>query len=257
MAVKPAEGPDQGYFSLLRWSTDPLRDEARNVAVLLVGAKGGFSAFKPAALSSISPKLHEQGLLDAALVSLDEQVSSNKFTLERLEALHGSLQNSLYLTAPKPVAVNGLEETIKGLFKAFVAPRTGGSNRQSKGAVLDRVVNAYRRQGHTVKRGHYISDFIFDAVVEDDSPYALEVLSFATKRKDWAPIERDAGHFLFAIQELKMPGRAIVQPPTPASAQDAELPYARIRRWMDKFDVPVETADNVLDPQTVLPTGGD
>jgi len=26
---------------------------------------------------------------------------------------------------------------------------------------------------------------------------------------------------------------------------------------MDKFDVPVETADNVLDPQTVLPTGGD
>jgi hypothetical protein len=244
----------QGYYSLLRWRTDPVRDEARNVAVVLVEEKGGFSAFKPAPLSTISSKLQEQGLLDAALVALGRQVEHKRFTLERLSALHESLHQSLYLTEPKPVAVADVDEAIWALFRAFVAPKYGGSNRQSKGAVLDRVVAAYRKRGLDVKRGHYINDFIFDAVLErTGGPRAVEVLSFATQRKNWAPVERDAGHFLFALQQLDIPGQAIVQPPSEASAENAELPYERITRWLDKFDVPVLTPEEALDPQAALP----
>src|SRR3954471_3548205 len=84
----------QGYYSLLRWRTDPVRDEARNVGVVLVEEKGAFSAFKPAPLSAISAKLHEQGLLDAALVALGQQVDEHRFTLERLHALHESFHQS-------------------------------------------------------------------------------------------------------------------------------------------------------------------
>jgi hypothetical protein len=248
-----ADEPQQGYFSLLRWRTDPVRDEARNVAVVLVEERGGFCAFKPAPLSTISAKLHEQGLLDSAIVALGEQADSRELTLERLTAMHGALHNSLYITEPKPVAVSDPDEAVRALFKAYVAPRYGPTNRQSKGAVLDRVVNAYRKRGLDVKRGHYINDFIFDAVVDKgDGARGLEVLSFASPRKDWAPIERDAGHFLFALQELEIPGRAVIQPPTDASRDRAGEPYDRVRRWLDKFDVPVMTPDEALDPNAAL-----
>src|SRR4051794_2924188 len=101
----------QGYFSLLRWRNDATRDEARNVAVMLVDPKGGFSAFRQAALSTISSNLRDQGLLDAVLSSLQDQFKTQTFTLERLEALQKTLNRSLYLTEPSAVAVSDVEAT--------------------------------------------------------------------------------------------------------------------------------------------------
>ncbi len=112
--------------------------------------------------------------------------------------------------------------------------------------MLDRIVTVLRKEGLSVSRGHYIGDFIFDAVVERPAhALAIKVLSFATPAKDWAPAERDAGHFLYGLSRLGLPGQAVIQAPTDASAPTAATSYARIRRWFDEEAVPVVTPDEL------------
>jgi hypothetical protein len=225
-----------------------MRDEARNVAVIVVEEHGATSGFKPAPISAISSRLHEQGLLDAALQGLERQVAES-FTVERLQAMKRQLGTSLVLTDPAPVAlVDDIQTATTALYKALVAPRLGGRKGRTKGVVLDQVVNGLRRTGFTVKRGAYVQDFIFDAVLETShGARVMEVLSFAAPRKDWAPIERDAGHFLFAINELGVSGSAVVAPPKQEASPDASEHFAKVTRWLDKHQVPFATTDQIAE----------
>lgn len=112
------------------------------------------------------------------------------------------------------------------------------------------MVETYRRRGLEVRRGAYVDDFIFDAVIsEGPNPRVLEVLSFAPVRKDWTAVEQDAGHFIFALQQVGVTGSAVIQPPTEASAPQASKHYERVRRWLDKFDVPVARPKDILQKQ--------
>lgn len=229
----------QGYYSVLRWRRDATRDEARNVAVLLTAPRGEFGDIRYAPVSSVSPTLHEQGLVDAMLVGLEKQFrSDNKPTVETLMELHRSLNRSLYLTEPKRVPVPDVGAVIEALYKAHVAPRAT-PRAMTKSVVLDRVISSLRRKGYAVKRGVYIEDFIFDAVIERKRRQsAVEVLSFASGHKAWVTEERDAGHFLFALQELRLPGLAVIEPPSEAG-NGAANSYRKVRRWMTKAQVPV------------------
>jgi hypothetical protein len=255
--VDVAQKPQQGWFSLLRWRADTARDEARNVALLLVEERGGFNAFKAAPLSRISSRLQEQGLLDATLVALEQQFGPEQaFTLERLTSMHDKLHHSLYLTKPRPVAVQNLDETVGALYKAFIATRGGGGTSNTKNALLDRVVSAYRKQGVDVRRGAYINDFIFDAILRRGKKRSVvEVLSFATPRKDWTPIEWDAGHFLFALRELDVQGTVVVQEPTAAVPQSGRESYRRVMRWLQKADIPVASPQEIIEPRLSLDVG--
>jgi len=246
---------NRGYYSLLRWRTDAIRDEARNVGVIVVEERGAASGFKPAPISSISSRLREQGLLDAALQGLENQVvRSQSFTVERLSALHEQLGGSLVITEPQPVALtDDVETATTALYRALVAPRMGRSSRQTKSVVLDKVISGLRKSGFTVNRGSYVQDFIFDAVLESQSGHSvMEVLSFAAPRKDWAPIERDAGHFLFAINELSLPASAVLAPPREDSASSASEHYAKVMRWLERHDVPFATTTDLTEGRASL-----
>jgi len=242
----------QGWFSLLRWRSDVARDEAKNVALLLVDAKGAFSRFQAAPVSAVSSRLREQGLLDAALHGLERQVEGT-FTLERLSAMYAQLDRSLYLTKPKAVAVHDVDTTARALYRALIAPRIGGSSRPTKSVLLDRLVTAYRRQGVSVERGAYIGDFIFDAVLNSgDQRQVVDVLSFAAPRKDWTPLERDAGHFLFGLGHVNLPGIAVVQPPTDTTASIAKETHDRVRRWFVESKVEIRSPEEIVKPQLTL-----
>ncbi len=148
---------------------------------------------------------------------------------------------------------DGPEETLTALYRAYVSPRGGGSRLATKGVVLDRVLNALRRQGVPARRGAYIDDFIFDVVVGKERARqhtVLEVLSFAAARKDWTPVERDAGHFLYALQRLKIEGKAVVQPPSDGNG--AATSYERVRGWLDDEHVRIVSPDELADRQLVL-----
>lgn len=232
----------RGYYSLLRWRRDATRDEARNVAVLLVEAEGQFAGIKAAPVSSVSSRLREQGLLDAMLVALQGQFESEQRpTLALLRELHGSLQRSLYVTEPQPVAVPDPDAVLNALYRAYVAPRGGGSRAITKGAMLDRVVGRLREHGYEVRRGEYVNDFLFDVVigVRLERPTVAEVFSFANTVKNWAPVEYDAGHFLYALGRSGAEGFSVIQPPSEVSPESAVTTYERVLRWFERAAVPV------------------
>jgi len=230
-----------GHFSVLRWRNDGTRDEARNVAIIVVGGDGGSAAMRTAPISSISPRLHDQGILDGWLVGLERQFQeAGNGALELLTSLYGSLHHSLYLTEPKPTAVPDLDLTAGALYRAFVAPRSRGSSELTRGKLLDQTVRRLRQSGLSVRRGEYVDSFLFDAVV--DSPHgtsALEVLSFATSARNWSGAEHDAGHFLYAIRKLSMRGAAVIQPPADFSNVNARRAYDHVSGWMEDESIRV------------------
>jgi hypothetical protein len=77
-------------------------------------------------------------------------------------------------------------------------------------------------------------------------PAVLEVLSFAVPRKDWTPVERDAGHFLYALSRLDVAGRAVIQPPH--GGNGAVESYERVLRWLEAERVPT------VEPEELVPT---
>ena len=246
----------QGYYSVLRWRNDVARDEGKNIAVLLVDPRGEFGAIRAAPISGISPRLHEQGMIDSIVVRLEEQFAGAvKPSLGSLREWSESLRHSLYLTTPKPTAVPDVDLVVAALYKALCAPNPGGSKVPTKGKVLDGVVSRLRRCGRHVARGQYQGDFLFDAVVtrDDQRPaVALDVLSFATAAQRWGPVEHDAGHFLFALERTAIPGVAVVNPPSDASHRNAVESYERVRRWCASADVRVVSPDAVDDAIALL-----
>jgi hypothetical protein len=241
---------DTAYFSILRWRTDPARDEAKNVAVILVDEAGERGGIKAAPISSLSSRLRDQGLLDSMVEGLARQFSSEvKPTIRELNEMHRALDRSLYLTEPRSTAMPGNpNEVLTSLYRAYVAPRSRGGSTPTKGAVLDRVLNTFRRQGIEVHRGQYVSDFLFDAVVQSprNQSSVVEVLSFATAARDWSGAEHDAGHFLYAMERVSLPGFAVIRPPAEASHESAHKAHERVQRWFADAQVPVTAPEGAL-----------
>jgi hypothetical protein len=238
-----------GHFAVLRWRNDGTRDEARNVAVIVVSSDGRQTALRAAPISSISPRLHDQGILDAWLVGLERQFQlADQGALELLTNLHDSLHHSLYLTEPKPTAVPDLDVTAGALYRAFVAPRSHGSSEITSGRLLDQTVKRLRQSGLSVRRGEYVDSFLFDAVI--DGPHGssvIEVLSFATSARNWTGAEHDAGHFLYAVRRLSVPAAAVIKPPAAFSSANARRAYQHVAGWMKDEKVQVVDLDHAAE----------
>lgn len=238
-------GSDIGYFSVLRWRRDATRDEARNVAVVLVEPEGQFGALKAAPLSGISPRLKEQGLLDAMIVGLTKRLTGDlgvRPNLADLREMHERSARSLYFTEPRAIAVSDVDLAIGALYRALVQPRNSGPSYPTKGKVLDVVVDRIRaRLGPNligdVRRGEYRNDFLFDVVIDHAQPQFAEVLSFATPNKKWADTEYEVGHFLYALERTDGNGFVVIQAPTDVSQPTAVQSYDRVRRWLDDANV--------------------
>jgi hypothetical protein len=234
----------EGFYSILRWRTDATRDEARNVAVILVDRDGRVGGMRSAPISSISPRLHEQGLLDAILLNLESRFQgSAKPTLDTLERLRGDLQRSLVLTDPRPVAVPDVDVTLESLYRAYAAPKGGGSTAATHGRVLDRVMTQLRRRGWSVKRGEYVGDFIFDLVVSKPRSLVGEVFSFASGAKNLIPVEQSAGHFLYGLREVQLPGLAVIQPPKDSASDPS---FQRVTRWLGREGVEIVKSEDLM-----------
>lgn len=235
-----------GYYSLLRWQSDPSRGESRNVAIVLVDASGHTAGMKAAPVSAISPRLHEQGLLDGILVGLETRLLERPRTaVADLEHMSALLTRSVSISGPTPVIVGDFDATLATLYRALVSKPGGGSKVATKAVVLDKVVRALRSAGRQVKRSHYVGDFLIDLVIDDPKAALGEVLSFASVNKNTVPIENDACHYLYALERIGQPGFAIVEPPVDDAPKPVSETYARVLRWLDEAAVPVRMADEI------------
>lgn len=257
-----AEPVSKGYFSVLRWREDATRDEARNVAVILVDETGSTGGIRAAPISSISPLLHNQGILDSLIQSLEGRLSKGELALKHLQEMQETLIHSVYLSPPQPVALPDKESVLFALYKGYVAPRSRGARQQTKGTVLDRVVSSLRKVvPYDVKRGTYYNDFLFDLVIEAEQPSFVEVLSFATAARQWAGAEHDAGHFLYALSRLQSAGFprdafAVVAPPGEKSCDEAHRSHERVINWFKEAQVETVSPDDVpafVETQLSLP----
>lgn len=231
----------RGFFSVLQYRSDPSRDEARNLALLLVDEPGGYAAVKAAPIGAVCLRLRDQGIVDSLLVGLARsltQDSRNGF--ERLTSLHSSLQDALSLSEPRTTAIIGdPSATLDALYKALVAPRSGRGPGLPKSRLLDQIVQSFRTIGAPVRRGAYLGDFLFDAVVQptDRPPLPIHALSFDQPNRDWSGTEREVGHFLFAVDRLRTAGVCVLQGPTQRTNTSANCSLERITRWMDESGV--------------------
>jgi hypothetical protein len=246
MEMKPVE---RGYYSLVRYRSDPTRGEGRNIAVVLVDAEGQFGGVKMARASTLSQNEHQRGFLDTMLRGLQAQFNvSPKPDLSRLKELSDQFDRSVEITEPLPTAVPDPEQTLEVLYKAFVA-RPAGGGEMTKGDIADKVQAVFLKQGFVVRRSHYVKDVNFDLVVDrPQGQLACEFLSFVTRAKTergWLPVERDAGHFLYGLERVELKGMAVVQPPVGDSPDQAQASFARISKWFDEADVPVHTPEQV------------
>lgn len=231
----------QGYFSLVRWRPDAIRDEARNIAIILVDRSGAFGGIKAAPISTISRRLHDQGIVDAVIESLEARFNAGRLPdLGMLTEWHNSMQEAIYVTAPKPASVADPEATLETLYRLYVRPQQHAVPKYSKGRILDRVVHRLRRLDFLVQRGQYLQDIIFDALItETRRPQAISVISFVNQAKNMKSPEHDAGHFLFGCHRLDVRPLAVVQEPTLESSQEAIASYSRVLNWFEEDDVPV------------------
>jgi hypothetical protein len=236
----------RGYFSLLRWRPDPFRDEARNVAVVLVDEVGNFGGLRAAPISSISKQVHEQGLLDGVIDSIASRFDETATpTLGILSEWRTMLTGSLVLTEPKPASVGVPEETLEDLYKALVRPMYSPSEPHSKGRILDKVVDRIRRRHAQIRRGQYVNDFLFDAVIDSDTPKVIGVLSFANRAKSMKVTEHDAAHFLFACERVTVEPRLLLQRPLDNSSGEARASYSRVSEWLSQAEVEVFDAEDM------------
>jgi hypothetical protein len=207
------------------------------------------------AYTAFDSRLRDQGILDDVIVGLEQRLGNGGASKAGLEELSQTFEHALAITEPEPGAIRGpIEDTLKALYRAYVAPRSQ-PRRRTKGVVLDDVVTALRRRGFQTHRGHYVGDFIFDVVIEEGPKLtALEVLSFAGERKSWTPIEHDAAHFLYGLQmlgeERGLAGRAVIEPPS--NGNGAVEAHGRVVRWLDREGVPTNTPAEITDPQVGL-----
>jgi hypothetical protein len=240
----------QGYFSLLRYRADITRDEAKNVAVLFVDTTSGTVTLRATRVNSVSSTLAEQGFLDGIVEQLAARFADQRHAdVDVLQNLHESLERSIVVTEPRPVAIPEGTDVLTTLYRAFVAPKPSPRNNLSKSALLGVLVDWLRStSGGSVERFGEIDTFTFDAVVRNGGlPQVYQALSFAGTRKDWSPVLHDAGHFIFALERVKTSAAtAILQEPTGDRGETGEKAYERVEKWLDDARVKVVPAQDVL-----------
>lgn len=225
----------------------PGRTDGRSVAVALVAEDGGFGAVKHLPPSQLAERLRERGIVDAALVSLARVVAGGPDAIERLEAIRSRGMGGLTIGEPLSTDLGGAPDTVlSALFHALVARPTSRRSGRTKGEVLDRTVATFRRVGAPVRVGKYVGDFLMDAVVEPADRPELVVLaqSFEGFRKNWGPVEHEAGHFLYAVERMQRKGVCVLQPPVRGD-ETAMAAFARVSRWCSDSGVEVASTPNL------------
>lgn len=247
----------QSYYSVVRYVADPVRNEARNIGVVVLCPQLGYSKGRfNVSRSGLQPVSSRYGFLRTILVDLEISEGSQRslfdlspeFTLRRLEELHHELTNTIQFTEPMPVPANP-DQLLDEVYSDFVASKRGGSGVWSRSNALKVFQKAFERAG--------IERFVQDtAIVQSDEgiPYVFDL---GVKNGSWRAVienislvNRKSRH---AEEKAAWMSRAWEQlaPRLSASAilfveAGPETDHARLRRvstWAEKAGVAVEMVD--------------
>lgn len=247
----------EGFFSVVQYSSSPVRGEAKNVALMLIDEQRNIARMRIAPLSLVAPRLTEHGLLDALLVRLATRLKDGELDdLSQVENFRAAIGPTLSMSAPMPTAItDDIDVSLNALYRALVAPRQRREAGVSRGQILDRLVRACRSAGASISPGSFVDDVLFDAVVSGpDRRVPVQVLSFETEAENPRTIEQSAGHFLYGLSRIHEGGVCVIQPPFDRSSDSTRTSHRRVSRWMSDEGVSVLRPDEM--PQLALSMAG-
>lgn len=116
---------EQGYMSVIRICDDVVRQEYKNIALILVNEQGTIGYMLRLADDDMPEKYQNSSFLSGWLDALMERIKTNPLSLAELVSLSKALWNTLCIAPPNPVAVldGDWNKTLAILWNSHVAPK--------------------------------------------------------------------------------------------------------------------------------------
>lgn len=250
------------FFSVVRYVPDPIRDEAKNIGVLVVSPDHGFAG----ARFNLA-KLHLPTGSDR-LRYLREVVAGYQRRLpkssvhgrsaarrEYLDELHREATNVVQFTAPN-AAMGDPRSVLEVVYRERVAEPTGGSSgAMGRSEVLRTMRRVFKAKGVPEEsivpepwlrvRG---DNFVFQIGVKNDSWTGIvQVLSF--RKQDTLRVEHEGAWFARVYPAVReayaIPGYVILE--RPAAGGESVRRLDRVRGWTSEAGATPRDAEAIDD----------
>lgn len=251
-------------YAIVRYVPDVIRDEPRNIGVIVLAPSVGFAAARfRLSRAGLSKTTDRYRLLQAAVraMEIDLPMSTQpdlfaplpqSWTHNRLELLHEECTGTLRFTLPGG-ALAEPQVLLERLFHERVPPRQfrrGAFSRAIAGDAIRKALQLGGRPEEWVEVGAAVSvdheTYTFDVGVSNGRlRYALETLSFLNQ--DLQRIEERGGWFAHVWPEVNraLGAEGILIVETPTSGSWAQERFERVRRWADDASIRVEQASDM------------
>lgn len=255
------------FFSVVRYVPDPVRDEARNIGVLVVSPDDSFagSRFNLAKLH-LPAGSDRKHFLDKVVESYMRRLPTSRVKdaalarREFLDELHFDATNVIQFTEPS-VALGDPRQVLEEVYRERVAERTGGGGPAlSRSHVLDEMTRAFRAAGVSpemlltrpwVPVGH--DNFVFDLAVKNGTWVGVvQVLSF--RKQDTLRVEHEGAWFARVLplvrHEYGTDGRVIVE--AGSAGGESGRREDRVRAWVEDAGATVHSPEDIASMATSL-----
>jgi hypothetical protein len=236
------------FFSVVRYVPDPIRDEARNIGVLVVAPDASFAGARfnlaklhlPAGSDRLRYLKEVVGTYQARLPAgtvEDRTVVQREF----LDGLHREATNVIQFTAPN-VALGDPQSVLDDVYRERVAEAAGGSagtlGRSDALSAFSRIFKKAGLPGTAVVPTPWIpvgrDNFVFDLGVRNGAwAGVIQVLSF--RKQDTLRVEQQGAWFARVYPEVRaqydIPGHVILEAPT-KGGEDRRR-FDRVRKWSE------------------------
>ena len=234
------------FFSVVRYVPDPIRDEAKNIGVLVVSPESGFagSRFNLSKLH-LAPGSDRLRFLHGVVESYQRRLPAahvdDRAVVRRefLHELHAEATNVVQFTEPS-VALGDPRKVLEDVYRERVAERSGGTAPGlGRSDVFASIAKTFRKAGLpaealvsmpwiSVGQDHYVFDM---AAKNGTWVGVVEVLSF--KKQDTLRVEQEGAWFAKTYPLVRdaygSEGRVIIEPsPLEGEGRRRE---ARVRDW--------------------------
>jgi hypothetical protein len=232
----------RGFYSLIRYQPDPVREEFKNVGVLLLGEDGSYRGLRTLRPGTISRTAEEQGLLAAVIGAVEHCLGQTADGLGDLRQLAETYSHSILVSDPRPaMSPLGWAALLETLYGALVAPKTRPPVGYTKGHVLDRLHKWFVGKGSSFEIGGQLEGYSFDAILRTstDVTYAMQVNSFAARQVDSRRLELEVRHFLYVAPRIQANCIGLIQPATVNATAEIHNLQDRVASWFNDAGVPV------------------
>jgi hypothetical protein len=252
-------------YSVVRYVPDPVRNEPRNIGVLVLCPERSFAAGRfslgGTGLSPTSPRYRFlRSIIDSYRLSVTgaggadfDARAEPGFDLAYLRRLHDESTNIIQFTEALP-APGEPEQVLADVYRDFVARRHAGGSGWNRSSALQLFRRAFRKHGLeswikdlAVIRPKGEPPYVFDFGVGNGSWRAL-IANASFRTRDVQKPEERAAWMTYAIRAIR--------PETDAEAflfverasnPESEKRYERIQRWLQGYEIGVFDASAAQD----------